>query len=88
MDTPDSYPHPFPLEDLRMTLPTLVSTSAKPASGLRAVLSAAGSTASTVGALAAATQNQPKVSLGLALLAALLAFLGAFSRAPNTVRVE
>lgn len=70
-----------------MTTPSTPSSSQTPASGFKAIASAAGSTATTIGAIAAATQSQPKLSAGLGLLAALLAFLGAFSRAPNTVRV-
>lgn len=70
-----------------MTTPSTPSSSQTPATGFKAIASAAGSAAGTVGAIAAATQSQPKLSLALGALAAIFAFLGAFARAPNTVRV-
>lgn len=64
------------------------STATAPSKGLHAIAAAAGSAASVVGSVAAATAGHGRWSLGLAALASVLSFLGAFAKAPNTVRVD
>lgn len=87
-------PIPYSKDDLNMTAPATgdpithyPSTAAAPSKGLHAIAAAAASAASVVGSVAAATGGHGHWSLGLAALASVLSFLGAFAKAPNTVKV-
>jgi hypothetical protein len=89
-------PIPHSIDELNMTGPqsglsaplnTFSSAAESPSKGFHAIAAAAGASASTVGALAAAAGGSTRWGIGLAALAGVLSFLGAFAKAPNTVKV-